>query len=262
MSMSTGQKIALGCGCVVLLAGAAIVAFVGVGTYWAKGKLKEAGGRLEKFTAKTEEIEKWEKQANANPFTPPADGVIQEAQLRKFLDVRKDVYAVYEEHKPQFDALGERTKDKKTLSLSETIEAGSQIASLVGDIRLTQAKALAAAGMSENEYRYIQMAVYKSAWAASAEKELGGRQPSEVFAEAMKQAGGAVREGAEAAKREGIAGTQGTSEADIRKAEEEMAKAGQEMKALDVPKANVELFRKYKEEIDKYAMHGLAFVGL
>ena len=33
-------------------------------------------------------------------------------------------------------------------------------------------------------------------------------------------------------------------------------------KALEVPKANVELFRKYEADIKKYAMHGLAFVGL
>ena len=29
-----------------------------------------------------------------------------------------------------------------------------------------------------------------------------------------------------------------------------------------MPKANVELFRKYEADIKKYAMHGLAFIGL
>ena len=40
--MVVGQKIALGCGCVVLVAGGATVAFLGLGAYWAKGKLKQA----------------------------------------------------------------------------------------------------------------------------------------------------------------------------------------------------------------------------
>jgi hypothetical protein len=31
---------------------------------------------------------------------------------------------------------------------------------------------------------------------------------------------------------------------------------------LEVPRANVELFRKHKADIQKYAMSGLAFVGL
>src|SRR5574340_1250020 len=130
MSMSKGQKIALGCGCAVLLAGAAVVGVVGFGAYWAKGKISEAGGSLEKLSAKTEEISKWEKQANANPFTAPADGVIQESQLRKFLDVRKGVYTVYQQHKAEFDTLEQRTKEKKDLSFNETIEAGAKIASL------------------------------------------------------------------------------------------------------------------------------------
>ena len=33
-------------------------------------------------------------------------------------------------------------------------------------------------------------------------------------------------------------------------------------KAMDVPRANVELFRKYETDIKKYAMTGLEFIGL
>ena len=32
--------------------------------------------------------------------------------------------------------------------------------------------------------------------------------------------------------------------------------------SLHVPRANVELFRKHAADLKKYAMHGLAFLGL
>jgi len=49
----------------------------------------------------------------------------------------------------------------------------------------------------------------------------------------------------------------------VRKAQEAMEQLGQGAgEALAVPRANVELFRKYEADIKRYAMHGLAFIGL
>jgi hypothetical protein len=262
MAMGTGAKIAIGCGCVVLLGAAVAVGVLGVGAWWAKGKITEATGGLEKIAAKTEEIERWEKKADANPFTAPADGVIQEGRLKTFLDVRKEVYAVYERHKSEFDSLGERTKGKKEFNFSETLEAGSQIASLIGDVRLTQAKSLAEHAMSQEEYRFIQMAVYKSAWAAEASTS-EGKLPSEAMEEAAKEMQEAMGQGLAEAKKQGVPGTAGLSEEDQKKLQETMgAGLGAAAKAIEVPRANVELFRKYEADIKKYAMHGLAFIGL
>ena len=78
MAMGTGAKIAIGCGCLLLLAGAAVVGVVGMGAWWAKDKLTEATGGLEKMAAKAEEIGRWEEKANANPYPRPGDGVIPE----------------------------------------------------------------------------------------------------------------------------------------------------------------------------------------
>jgi hypothetical protein len=262
MAMGTGAKIAIGCGCILLLGAAAVVGVVGMGAWWAKDKLADATGGLEKIAAATEEIERWEKKADANPFTEPPDGVIQEERLKTFLDVRKDVYAVYEQHKPEFDSLGERTKDKEQFSLSETLEAGGQIARLFGDIRLTQAKSLAEHGMSQEEYRYIQMAVYKSAWASEASTG-EGKLPSEAMAEAAQQMQEALGQGLAEARRQGVPGAGSLSDEDRKRLEETMGSGlGAAAKAVEVPRANVELFRKYEADIKKYAMHGLAFIGL
>lgn len=253
--MGTGTKIAIGCGIAVLLAGVVAIVGLGAGAYWLKGKAETVAGNI---TAKAEEISKYEKKANANPFTQPADGVIQEGRLQKFLEVRKQVYAVYEQHRPELENLEKRTKDKKEASFSDVMEAGTKLASLTADIRLAQLKGLSDVGMGEEEYRFIQMAVYQSAWASATEKETG-RQASEAVSEAMKQSKEALRKGMEEAAK---TGRPGASEEDVRKAEEAMDEASRTAKALDVPKANIELFRKYEADIKKYAMHGLAFVGL
>jgi hypothetical protein len=72
-----------------------------------------------------------------------------------------------------------------------------------------------------------------------------------------------MRAGLEGAQKEGVPGSARLSEEDVKKLQESMTHLGQEAgQALDVPKANVDLFRKHEAEIKKYAMHGLAFVGL
>lgn len=232
--MSTGTKVLLGCGiAVVVVALGVAVLFVG-GVFWAKGKAEKY---VTGVAAKTEEITRYEKEANRHAFTAPADGVLTEPQLVKFLDVRKQIFAAYQDHKAEFESLAARTKDKKDLSLSETVEAGSLMARLAGDVRLVQMKALASAGMSEPEYRYVQQAVYMSAWGRALQKE-GTPQLSEQV-RAMTGAGAAVPGG--------------------KTALEEMERRA---KGIDVPQANIELFRKYEADITKYAMTGLALVGL
>lgn len=218
--MGTGAKIAIGCGCLVLLGGAAVLGVVGMGAWWAKGKIEDASAGLDKMTAQTEEIERFEKRANANAYTPAADGVIPEARFLKFMDTRKQVYAVYERYEKELRDLQKKSESATDkLTLSEVWSAGGTLAEMAGAIRLAQMKALAEAGMSEAEYREIQIAVYKSAWAAEAESG-SGKLPAERLGEDAGEG------------------------------------------ALHVPKANVELFRKHAAEIQKYAMHGLAFLGL
>lgn len=222
--MGTGAKIAIGCGCVVLLGTAAVVGVLGVGAWWAKGKIEQASVGLDKMTAVTEEIERLERQANQNAYTAPAGGVIPEARFLKFMDTRKQVYAVYERYEGELAKLQKKAElpDEK-LTLSELWSAGGSLAEMAGAIRLAQMKALAAAGMSEDEYRDIQVAVYESAWAAATESE-SEKLPAEAAPEA-------THPGVEAAGKPGV------------------------------PRANVELFRRHQADVKKYAMHGLAFLG-
>jgi hypothetical protein len=267
MAMGTGAKIAIGCGCLLLLGATAVVGVVGMGAWWAKDKITEATAGVERMTAKTDEIDRWERKANANAYTAPADGVIPEARFLKFLDTRKRVFAVYERYEADLQELQRRTEragDK--LSPSELWSAGGKLAEAFGEVRLAQMKALAELGMSEDEYRDIQLAVYKSAWASSAETE-SGRLPAEAVtestAEAARQVEESMRAGLESAQREGVPGSGSLSDEDARKLQERLSRLGEDAgQALAVPRANVELFRKYEADIRKHAMHGLAYLGL
>lgn len=267
MALGTGAKIAIGCGCILLLGAVAVVGVVGMGAWWAKDKLTEAAGGLETIAAKADEISRYEKQANANAYDAPANGVIPEARFLKFLDTRKRVYAVYERYEGELRDLQKKSEaagDK--LSPSDLWSAGGTLAEVFSEIRLEQMKALAELGMSEEEYRAIQVAVYTTAWASDVEKE-SGRLPAEAVSGSMEEAARgmeeAMRAGLEAAQKEGVPGSGKVSDQDVAKLQEQMTQLGQEAgQVLEVPRANVELFRRHEADIKKYAMHGLAFIGL
>ncbi len=132
---------------------------------------------------------------------------------------------------------------------------------MLGEVRLAVYQARADLGMSEAEYQFMVQSVYHSAWASAIQKD-SGKPASEAVSEAMKQMSDAMQKGVEAARKEGVPGATQVDDATLREAQEQVAKAAESMKALDAPKANVELFRKHEAEIKKYAMHGLEFVGL
>ncbi len=268
--MGTGQKIALGCGCIVLAGAALAAGTCGLLAYWAKGKaegvVSDFDEMAKKVSAVTEEVERWEQKANANPYDPPADGVIPEPRLVKFLEARKQVHAVYEARRADLESIEKKpgaASDK--LTPSELWSAGGQLADAFGALKLAQAKALAEVGMSEAEYHAIQLAVYKTAWAADAQKQTG-QMPAEALEKSMAEAGRQVQEavarGVAEAQKQQVPGAAGLSPEDAQKIGDGLAEAGRAAKALEVPKANVELFRRHEAEIRLYAMSGLGLLGL
>ena len=234
--MNKVAKIAIGCLIALFLGGvAAVVGFGGL-LWWGKGKIREITGPV---TESVQKIEALEKKANANPFTRPPDGVIAEDRLLKFLEVRKSVFEVYDKHRAELEAVSQ----KRQADFSDLTKG---IAGL-GEIRTTQAQALADVGMSTAEYAFMVESVYKSAWAAAVAQAHGGKSVSEATGEALGQ----VQKQLE-----------GVSTLEAARALKDLQTAAGQSKALDVPKANIELFRKYEEEIKKYAMAGLELVGL
>jgi hypothetical protein len=197
--LGTGTKVAIGCGIAVVAGGVVLAAVVFGGLWWAKGK-------AEQFTGHEARIEELKKKANAVPFTEPADGVVREDRLVKFLEIRRRLFDVYAKHKDELEAMNK----KKQADFSDVTRG----LGVLNEVRMAQAQALADVGMSDDEYRFLVQQVYRSMWASEAAK-----------------ASPAPEGGASAPR-------------------------------LDVPPANIALFRKHEAEIKQYAMGGLEWVGL
>ena len=201
--MKTIAKVAIGCGVAVLLAGiAAFAVFVG-GAYWVKGKVEQATGHEQRI----QELKK--KAGQAAPFTRPADGVIQEPRLVKFLEIRKRMSSIYEQHRPEIEKLNRKEKG----DLRDAWNAFGWI----NELRRAHAEAQADVGMGDEEYAFLVEQIYKSAWATELAKSAGEQSASE----ALNQA-----------------------------------------RSTDVPRANIELFKRHEVDIKKHAMNGLEFLGL
>jgi hypothetical protein len=263
--LGTGAKIAIGCALALVLA--VVVAVVGLGglAYWGISKGKD---KLEQVAGEEQRIEELQKKADRNAFTRPADGVIAEDRLVKFLDVRKGVYDVYQKHAADLESRSR--KDKAELSDVTTAFT------VVNEIRLAQAQALADTGMSQDEYRWLVEQVYKTMLASEVERSTGTASVSEAASQAMgkamkemARADAEAKTAAEAARRAGsVEGQTAAAESreamakgmeDLEKAQDQMR---EQAKQMDVPAANLALFRKYEADIKRYAMTGLAWVGL
>jgi hypothetical protein len=252
MAMSTGAKIAVGCSVAVV----AVVVMIVAGTvglvFWGKNKMKEAGIDPTEIAAREQRITTLKAQINANPFTRPADGSFTEDRLLTFLNVRKDVYSVYEKHK---DALQGRrgAQDKPDLST-----VGHAVAGMF-EMRLALAESLASHHMSEAEYRFMTDSVYKTLWASEMQKSTGG-SASDATARATEQA---AEEAERAANQPGIPEEQRKA---LRESAEQMRQQGRaaqaQMAQMDVPPGNIALFRKHEAEIRQYAMSGLEYLQL
>jgi hypothetical protein len=153
--LGTGTKVAIGCGIAAVVGGVVLAVAVFTGLWWAKGK-------AEQFTGHETKIEELKKKANAVPFTEPADGVVREDRLVKFLDIRRRVFDVYAKHKDEIEAMNK----KKQTGLGDLARG----LGVLSEVRMAQAQALADVGMSEDEYRFMVQQVYKTLWASEAAK--------------------------------------------------------------------------------------------
>lgn len=251
--MSNGGKLVLGCGVLAILAvGIFVVMFVG-GVWWAKGKVEEKVGSI---TANSEDVERYTRQANTTPFQAAADGSFSEEQLKRYLEVRKGMYAVYEKYKSQLEA-----KKAEDVSVSDITKAFG----MMGELRLARAKSLATVGMSEAEYEFVTKAIYQAA-VANVGQGATGKQMSDVLAESARKANESAQAGLDKVGEVKVEGVGQASKEDVAKAQDAvskmMAEAAEQAKKLEVPQANIDLCQKYKAEINQYAMSGLAVLGL
>jgi len=259
--VTTGAKVAIGCAAVAMLGIVVVVVGVGGAAWWAKGKVEQATGEQDR-------IEALHVQANKSEFRRPADGLLDEARLQKFLDVRRRVYDVYKKYEKDIEARGK--KDKADFGDVATAFG------MINEIRLAQAQAQADLGMSDDEYRFLVEQVYKTMWAAEVARSTGGKSVSEAAGQMYDQAAQAMAKAAEQARQARAHAERSGSDAaedaaeegaeDVEDGAEELRKQADEARErareMDVPPANIALFHKYEPQIKQYAMSGLEWIGL
>ena len=251
MALSRGAKIALGCGIAfVVVTGGIMVVLFGA-AWWGFGKAKEAAQQFEGDQRRTEEAL---QRANANPFSPPTDGIIAEDRLLRFLAVRKRMNGAYLKHKDMIEAQAKK-KDPDITALA-------QLPGIMLELRAAKAEGLAEQAMSESEFNWFIGAVYRNLVIASMSQD--GKSVSEV----AKAGGEEIAEQAERAADAAEADPNVPAETKQRLREaartvrEQAQTAGESSKTLDVPPANMALFRKHRDEILKYTMGGLELLPL
>ncbi len=242
----------IGCGLVVV----AGIVVVGVGGYllkqWGTEKYKELTQGEGEISQKTEQL------SRDYPFTEPANGVITEAQLKRFIAVRTEMYAVYQRYEGEIKKLAEQ---KEGLS---TVMKGW---GLWKDVRTAQANALVRQKMPPEEYQYIVTGVYKT-WAAAGTREaLNDQTFADVANKQLKESIASLDQQIENPN------TPEAAKPALKKTREELQQQldnlpkNSTVNQMDetlqsVPKENIELFKKYQAEIQKYSMSGLEYIGL
>ncbi|MET0552870.1 MAG: hypothetical protein ABW221_07530 [Vicinamibacteria bacterium] len=246
--MGTGAKIAVGCGIALVVAVLGVVGVVVVGAYWAKSK-------VESVQAEQKQIEDLKTKANEASFTEPADGVVEEPQIVRFIAVRKHVHDVYSKNEAFIESM--KDEKKKDANFSDVRKAFA----LLNELRLAQARGQADQRMSDSEYAFLVGQVYKSSWAAHVADQTGGKTVTEATDDANRKAIEQMKQAAERAAEQSPEMKE-TLEKQVGALEEHADEAHQAAAAADVPPQNVALFRKYEPDLKKYAMSGLEGNGL
>lgn len=255
-SSSTLLKVFLiGCVGIIVIGTIAFMALF----YYGKKVVTEQAHKIENIGGGEESDygKKAAKLKEAHPFTAPADNVITEDQLNRFLSVRKAVYAVYKDHEAEIKGMQNRPGNVSD------VWKGMEF---VNDLRMAQINELENQKMSPDEYRFIAVMIY-SGWIGQAAKE--GLKGEKSYEDAANNA--IQKQIDELDKQLQDPNTPEETKKQLQTLRDTLE--GQkkvmtpELKQLDeglqkIPQQNIDLFAKHKEEIEKYSMGGLEMFGL
>lgn len=159
------KKVLAGCLAVVLIAGVALAVALYVGYRAMRPMIDHAAAVLaqaEETASQSARIE------NTAPYHAPEDGVLTEAQVRRFLAVhertRQALGPAWAQLRSQAEALERQaTRDARALSLAEVASMLSALGSIVVDARRAHVDALNAERFSAGEYAWVRLRAYEAA---------------------------------------------------------------------------------------------------
>jgi hypothetical protein len=151
--MSTGAKVAIGCGIVALLAIVGVVVAIVAGGMFVSRKANEFTGGLEAQQEASETVQALERE---HPFTPPSDGIVGSDRAETFFAVTDDAWEAMREW---VDDMRDRGEDID--SRGGEAGFGDAMAGLqgLGRSRVALSEALADHDMAVSEYIWTGMAL-------------------------------------------------------------------------------------------------------
>lgn len=154
--MSTGTKIAIGCGAVALLAIIALIVAGVAGGLFLKRKTDQFTGGVEAQTKASETLQQLEAD---HPFRPPSDGRIGADRAERFLEVTDDAWADMEEVAEDLSERGRDIEERGGEAGMRDAMAGIQG---LGRARVALAEALEDHEMPSSEYLWTGLALMRA----------------------------------------------------------------------------------------------------
>lgn len=153
--MSTGAKIAIGCGILAVLALVAVVIVTLAGGMFLKKKAGDLAGGLEAQQKASEKVQALERE---HPFTPPADGVVGDERAERFLAVTDDAWKEMRESMDDVAERGRRIDERGRAGMGDAM-AGLQA---LGRSRIALAEALDEHDMPVSEYLWTGLELVRA----------------------------------------------------------------------------------------------------
>lgn len=172
--MSTGAKVFFGCLALAFLGVVGVVVALAVGGVALKRGFESAMGSVEEHREATETLHRLETE---HPFEPPADGVVGEERLQRFLAVTDDAW---QEMQPWADDLRDLRDAARPfrggLGRLQDVAAGARAIGGLARSRLALAAALDRHDVSLGEYAWTGLTLARAAEA----REKGGGATDQV----------------------------------------------------------------------------------
>jgi hypothetical protein len=197
------KKLAIGCGLVLVLTGAAAA---GVAYYL----YRQVSSTIAQFSGFADLPELDERVQNKRPYTPPASEEVTESQIEKLAQVQSRIRQSLGQKIAEFEAKYKVLLDKKDATLVDmpaVVSAYGDLASTWIEAKRTQVEALNAAGLSLEEYRWIREQAYRALGKAFVDLDIGKfieQAKQGVSPEAIGQLRGALEPGGPVINRERV----------------------------------------------------------
>jgi hypothetical protein len=163
------KKLAIGCGLVVLLTGAAAAGVA----YYLYRQVSSAVTQLAEL-GQVPEIER--SVRNRETYTPPASAELTEKQIEQLIQVQQAVRQRLGEHLQVFEAKYRelaRKEDATYVDAPAILQAYRDLAASWLDAKRVQVEALNATGLSLEEYRWIRDQAYRALGQPFVDLDLG-----------------------------------------------------------------------------------------